>query len=45
MHGVGCPYVERAWAAAGFPATGLVIVPEQRDPDPEFSTVDFPNPE
>jgi len=45
MHGVGCPYVEQAWAAAGFDPKKLVIVDEQKDPDPEFSTVDFPNPE
>ena len=45
MHGVGCPYVCQAWETAGFPREKLLIVEEQRDPDPEFSTVDFPNPE
>ena len=35
----------QAWAAAGFPPDKLVVVPQQRDADPEFSTVDFPNPE
>jgi len=45
MHGVGCPYVEQSWAAAGFDPKKLLIVQEQKDPDPEFSTVDFPNPE
>jgi len=45
MHGVGFPYVEQAWTAAGFPSDKLLIVEEQKDPDPEFSTVDFPNPE
>jgi len=45
MHGVGCPYVEQSWAAAGFDPQKLLIVEEQKDPDPEFSTVDFPNPE
>ena len=45
MHGVGCPYVCQAWQTAGFPREKLVIVQEQKDPDPEFSTVDFPNPE
>eukprot|EP00090_Calanus_glacialis_P011237 TRINITY_DN19678_c0_g1_i1.p1 TRINITY_DN19678_c0_g1~~TRINITY_DN19678_c0_g1_i1.p1 ORF type:complete len:603 (+),score=181.19 TRINITY_DN19678_c0_g1_i1:153-1961(+) len=45
MHGVGCPYVVQSWAAAGFDPKKLVIVEEQKDPDPEFSTVDFPNPE
>ena len=45
MHGVGCPYVCQAWETAGFPRDKLVIVEQQKDPDPEFSTVDFPNPE
>lgn len=45
MHGVGCPYVVQAWAAAGFDPEKLLIVEQQKDPDPEFSTVDFPNPE
>lgn len=45
MHGVGCPYVEQAWATAGFSPNKLVLVEQQKDPDPEFSTVDFPNPE
>ena len=45
MHGVGCPYVQQAWDTAGFPRDKLLIVEEQRDPDPEFSTVEFPNPE
>lgn len=45
MHGVGHPYVQQAWAAAGFSAETLVSVAEQQEPDPEFSTVDFPNPE
>ena len=45
MHGVGCPYVEQAWTSAGFDSKKLIVVKEQKDPDPEFSTVDFPNPE
>jgi len=45
MHGVGTPYVKEAWRVVGFKESRLVIVSEQADPDPEFSTVDFPNPE
>jgi len=45
MHGVGYPYVHQSWAAAGFPEDKFIVVDEQKDPDPEFSTVDFPNPE
>ena len=45
MHGVGHPYVLQSWLTAGFPRDKLLVVTEQRDPDPEFSTVDFPNPE
>ncbi|XP_044731684.1 phosphoglucomutase-2 [Chrysoperla carnea] len=42
MHGVGYNYVVR-----GFKLAGLQLIPviEQQDPDPEFPTVKFPNPE
>lgn len=43
MHGVGYEYVRQAFEAARLPA--VVAVPEQRDADPEFPTVRFPNPE
>ena len=43
MHGVGRPCVERAFAASGLPPP--VAVASQADPDPEFPTVPFPNPE
>ena len=43
LHGVGGSLVERAVAAAGFPAGAVVA--EQAAPDPNFPTVSFPNPE
>jgi phosphomannomutase len=43
LHGVGTQIVNRAWAAAGFPP--LIAVTEQAEPDPDFPTVSFPNPE
>ncbi|MPZ60336.1 MAG: phospho-sugar mutase [Propionibacteriales bacterium] len=43
LHGVGAGVVSRVLHAAGF--TDVHAVPEQNEPDPEFSTVSFPNPE
>jgi len=45
MHGVGYSLVHKAWLHAGFPSSKLLVVEEQRDPHPDFPTVDFPNPE
>ncbi|KAK0082470.1 hypothetical protein PV325_010353 [Microctonus aethiopoides] len=43
MHGVGFNYMTEAFNVANFKP--FVVVEEQRDPDPDFPTVKFPNPE
>ena len=43
MHGVGAATLRRTFAAAGF--APVVEVEQQVEPDPDFPTVAFPNPE
>lgn len=42
LHGTGAMMVERVLGELG---VTVITVPEQREPDGEFPTVDFPNPE
>lgn len=43
MHGVGAETATKALNKAGF--TNITLVEEQAEPDPDFPTVSFPNPE
>ncbi|MFZ3129644.1 MAG: phospho-sugar mutase [Desulfosporosinus sp.] len=43
LHGAGNILVRRALAELGF--SSVTVVPEQEFPDPEFTTVPYPNPE
>jgi phosphomannomutase len=43
MHGVGTQTLAKVFKKAGFP--DLILVKEQAEPDPDFPTVAFPNPE
>ncbi|ENN75388.1 hypothetical protein D910_05467 [Dendroctonus ponderosae] len=42
MHGVGYKYMKRVLDAIG---VHIIPVEKQKNPDPEFSTVEYPNPE
>ena len=43
MHGVGAAFIDQAFQVASLP--GVIHVLEQREPNPDFPTVAFPNPE
>jgi len=43
MHGVGTKTLQRVFHRAGFPS--LILVEAQSQPDPDFPTLAFPNPE
>ena len=43
LHGVGYPFLQRAFEAFGLDP--VYSLPSQQDPDPAFPTVAFPNPE
>lgn len=43
MHGVGDEWAQRAFEAFSLPP--LLSVASQRLPDPQFPTVEYPNPE
>lgn len=45
MHGVSHPFVTKGFETFGFPSNVFIPVKEQQEPDPEFPTVIFPNPE
>jgi phosphomannomutase len=43
MHGVGTKTLQRVFHRAGFPS--LILVQDQAEPNPDFPTLEFPNPE
>ena len=43
MHGVGTKTLQRVFHRAGFPS--IILVQSQAQPDPDFPTLAFPNPE
>ena len=43
MHGVGTKTLQRVFHRAGFPS--LILVQDQAEPNPDFPTLKFPNPE
>lgn len=45
MHGVGLPFMQQVADSLGFQKGLMRVVDAQSQPDPEFPTVPFPNPE
>lgn len=45
LHGVGADYVDQVFKSVYGGSDKIVHVQEQRRPDPDFPTVEFPNPE
>jgi phosphoglucomutase len=45
IHGVGFPFARSVLSTFGFPESTMHAVPSQVEPDPDFPTVKFPNPE
>ena len=45
MHGVGTKFTTESLKRFGVPGENIIYVKEQVEPDPEFPTVVFPNPE
>ncbi|KAH9577606.1 Alpha-D-phosphohexomutase [Trypanosoma melophagium] len=45
LHGVGCPFTLKALETVGIKREDISVVNLQADPDPDFPTVKFPNPE
>ncbi|KAK3674559.1 hypothetical protein LTR78_005645 [Recurvomyces mirabilis] len=45
MHGVGLPFMQEAVEILGFTDHGMYVVAAQANPDADFPTVPFPNPE
>ncbi|CAI2348862.1 unnamed protein product [Caenorhabditis sp. 36 PRJEB53466] len=45
FHGIGYHYTKRMFSEFGFPASSFISVAEQQEPNPDFPTIPFPNPE